>query len=220
MARAPTTFSRVSTGYKDSKNTIAEAGYDLSCIALYVAGSVTNAGGATGTTAAFTSTLSANGAATFQSTVSSRAQGTFTGLLVRSGTTTSNLSSSGTITAVNLIVQSVTTLTGGVAVGTGGALTNISTATGAISLGAIAPLESSSIVTLALSGLTRSDTLILTLDSTYASAAANRDVSVFASSGSTTGEASIWGVNSTLTSVTPVAATVVRLTRIAHPTYL
>lgn len=29
MARDPTTFSRVSTGYKDSANTIGESGYDL-----------------------------------------------------------------------------------------------------------------------------------------------------------------------------------------------
>jgi hypothetical protein len=32
MARDPTTFSRVSTGYKDSANTIAESGYDLDFI--------------------------------------------------------------------------------------------------------------------------------------------------------------------------------------------
>jgi len=35
MARDPTTFSRVSTGYKDSVNTIAESGYDFSFIDGY-----------------------------------------------------------------------------------------------------------------------------------------------------------------------------------------
>lgn len=236
MARAPTTFSRVSTGYKDSKNTIAESGYDLSCIDFYVAGTTTHAGATTGTTAAFTSTLSANGAATFQSTVSSRGVGTFSGgvytpsiatfnsnvtigggLTVRSNATfqTSNVSIGGGLT-----VDSGLTSRTGIAVGTGGRLTEISTATAGITLGAIAPLESSSLVTVALSGATRGDTIIVTLDSLYARVAANTDVSVFASSGSTTGEVSVWGVNSTLTSVTPTAGTVIRLTRIAHPTYL
>lgn len=237
MARNPTTFSRVSTGYRDSKNTLGESGYDLGFTTGYGT-SLTLATGIagaaiTGSTLALTSTLSANGAATFQSTVSSRAQGTFTGLLNRSNLTqTSNASFGGGVTVDSLatfnsgvtikggLTASVATAQDGIAVGTGGRLTNISTATAAVSLGAIAPLESSSLVTAALSGATRGDTIILTLDSIYARAAGNTDITWCVSSGSTVGEVSIWGINSTLTSVTPTASTVVRLTRIAHPTYL
>lgn len=293
MARKPTTFSRVSSGYKDSKNTLAESGYDFGCIDGYVAGTLTNAGGYTGTTGAFTSTLSANGAATFQSTVSSRAVGTFTGLLNRSNLTqTSNatfgagvtvdslcsflsnvtigggltvrsnatfqasdvtisrgltvdsgstfnsaLTVKGTLTAASALVQSLATFSsgvtvgggltasaattqGGIAVGTGGRIVEISTATGAVSLGAIAPLESSSVQTVAVSGATRGDLLLLTLDSLYPNAAGNTDVTWNISSSSTAGECHIWGVNSTLTSVTPTANTVVRIVRMNFASYL
>ena len=212
MARAPTTFSRVSTGYKDSKNTLAESGYDLGFIDG-IGTNLTLTGTAAGAAGTFTSTLSANGAVTFQSTVTTRGTLTAQSLKVQSLTTLS------AVTATAL-TASVATFQDGIAVGTGGRLTAISTATAAISLGAIAPLESSSLKTAALSGATRGDTIILTLDSIYANAAGNTDVVWQASSGSTTGEVSVWGVNSTLTSVTPTAATVIRLTRIAHPTYL
>ena len=145
------------------------------------------------------------------------------GLTVRSNVTHqgSGLSSAGTITAVGLLVQgSNATFVGGISVGGGASVAVVSTATAAISLGAIAPLESSSIVTCALSGLTRGDALFVTVDSLYARTAANLDVTWMASSGSTSGECNIWGVNSTLTSVTPTAATVVRLVRMNFPTYV
>lgn len=115
------------------------------------------------------------------------------------------------------------TATAGLFVGSAAAINElvaISSATAAVSLGAIAPLESSSVQTVALSGATRGDTIFLTLDSIYPNAAANRDVTWACSSSSTAGEVHVWGVNSTLTSVTPTAATVIRLTRINHPSYL
>lgn len=135
----------------------------------------------------------------------------FTGAQTVTGalTVTSTLTAGGQVTA-----------TGGVAVGGGSNLVAISTATAAVSLGAIAPLESSSVQTVALSGATRGDTLMLTVDAIYPIVAANRDIHWMCSSSSTAGEVHVWGVNSTLTSVTPTASTVIRLTRINHPTYL
>jgi len=133
---------------------------------------------------------------------------TFTG----AATVSSTLSVGGNLTA-----------TAGAFIGNAAAINEIvavSSATAAVSLGAIAPLESSSVVTVALSGATRGDTLILTVDAIYPIAAANRDVTWMCSSSSTAGEVHVWGVNSTLTSVTPTASTVIRLTRINHPSYL
>ena len=115
------------------------------------------------------------------------------------------------------------TATAGAFIGTATAINEIvafSSATAAVSLGAINPLESSSVQTVALSGATRGDTLMLTVDSIYPNAAANRDVTWMCSSSSTAGEVHVWGVNSTLTAVTPTAATVIRLSRINHPSYL
>jgi len=68
MARDPTTFSRVSTGYKDSVNTIAESGYDFSCIDGYAETLTVNAGvtgaltgAVTGTTGTFSTSLGVGG---------------------------------------------------------------------------------------------------------------------------------------------------------------
>lgn len=226
MARYPTTFSRVSSGYKDSKNTLAETGYDLGffdSIGTNLTLSGTLAGAAyTGTTAAFTSTLSANGAATFQSTVTVRGQTTANSLLAQSGATfNSTVSIGGAVTQLSTVTTlGQTTATGGVAIGGGANVVALSTATAAVSLGAIAPLESSSVQTVALSGATRGDAIFITLDSIYPNAAANRDVTWMASSSSTAGEVHVWGVNSTLTSVTPTANTVIRLTRLNFASYL
>ena len=175
MARYPTTYSRVSTGYKDSKNTIAESGYDLGFI-------------------------DAIGSGTLQS---------------------SNLSATGLLAGATAAIFSMTTLSGGISVGGGDKISLISSKTAAISLGAIAPLESSSVVTVAgPSGTSRGDALFITVDSIYPVVAANRDVHWMCSSSSTAGEVHVWGVNSTLTSVTPTASTVVRITRIGFPSYL
>lgn len=229
MARNPTTFSRLSTGYKDSKNTIGESGYDLSAIDAYISGSLTNAGDATSATGVFTSTLSVGGAATLQSTATVRGQLTASnGLLASSGATFNSTVSvggaatlGGAITGLSTLTQAgQITATGGVAVGGGANVVALSTATAAVSLGAIAPNESSSVQTVALSGLTRGDALFITLDSIYPNVDANRDVVWHASSSSTAGEAHVWGVNSTLTSVTPTAATVIRLTRLNFASYL
>lgn len=114
----------------------------------------------------------------------------------------------------------------GFAIGSGDTVTSLSgfvafsTGTAAVSLGAINPLESSSVVTVGLSNATRGDSIWLTLDSIYQDVAANRDVSWHCSSSSTVGEVNVWGINSTLTAVTPTANTVIRLTRINHPSYI
>ena len=123
----------------------------------------------------------------------------------------------------NLSLEGNLTATGGAFIGDASAvneLVAVSSGTAAVSLGAITPLESSSVVTVGLSNATRGDTLFLTLDSIYQDVAANRDVSWYCSSSSTAGEVNVWGINSTLTAVTPTANTVVRITRINHPTYL
>lgn len=102
----------------------------------------------------------------------------------------------------------------GIQVGGGLNLQIMSMGTAALSLGAINPLESSSVVTFAVSGLSRGDFLGFSIDANYPNAAANRDVTIMVSSSSTVGEAHAWGVNSTLTAVTPTAATYVRWLRI------
>ncbi len=107
----------------------------------------------------------------------------------------------------------------GIQTGGGTVAQIISSVTAALSLGAIPPLESSSVQTVAVSGLSRGDTLILNVDSLYPIVAANRDVTIMCSSSSTVGEAHVWGVNSTLTSVTPTASTFIRLTRIKFGNY-
>ena len=118
-----------------------------------------------------------------------------------------------------LSVGGQVTATGGLAVGGGIALGVISTGTAAISLGAINPNESSSVQTFAVSGLSRGDFLAITVDSIYPNAAANRDISWMCSSSSTAGEAHVWGVNSTLTAVTPTASTFIRWVRIKGGNY-
>ena len=81
MARDPTTFSRLSTGYKSSANTIAESNYDFSCIDGYCETMVSNAGftgdltgdvtgdltgAVTGTTGTFSSSLAVGGGTTME----------------------------------------------------------------------------------------------------------------------------------------------------------
>lgn len=107
----------------------------------------------------------------------------------------------------------------GVQVGGGEVVQVISSKTAAISFGAIAPLESSSVITVALSGLSRNDALFITPDANWHHTAANLDVHVCCSSGSTSGEASVWAINSTLTSVTPTASSIFRLTRMKFGNY-
>lgn len=74
MAIEPTRYSRVSTGYVNSKQSIVDkypgdTGRDFSCINGAAQGTWAQIGAAT-----FSSTVSAAGAATFQSTVSARGQ--------------------------------------------------------------------------------------------------------------------------------------------------
>lgn len=128
------------------------------------------------------------------------------------GTFTSTLTVGGNLTA-----------TAGLFVGSAAAVNEvvaISSATAAISFGAVAANESSSVVTVGLSGATRGDTIFITPDAIWPITAANRDISYFASSSSTAGEVHVWAINSTITSVTPTASSVFRLTRINHPSYL
>jgi hypothetical protein len=274
MARDATRFSRVSTGYKDSVNTIGEAGHDLSFIdgagttldltTLTVTGVLTSAytvalyasdvsvggnstiqssqtirGGLTvDSNATFSSNVTMGGGLTVRSNVTLQASNVTIGggLTVRSNVTLQasdvtiggglTVRSNATFQASNvsigggLTVQSGLTSDTGISVGGGGRILAISTATAAVSLGAIAPLESSSVVTCALSGLTRGDAVFLTVDSIYNRAAGNTDVVWMASSSSTAGECNVWGVNSTLTAVTPTAATVIRLVRMNFATYV
>lgn len=133
----------------------------------------------------------------------------------------------GMVAAPTAAFSSYVTATGGLAaagaglsVGGGEHVVAISNATAAVSLGAINPLESSSFVTAALSGATRGDIILIGLDSIYALAAGNTDVTWCASSSSTVGEVNIWGVNSTLTAVTPTASTVVRLVRLNFASFV
>jgi hypothetical protein len=111
------------------------------------------------------------------------------------------------------------TFSAGIGVGGGTTLQVISTGTAAVSLGAINPLESSSVQTFAVSGLSRGDFLAITVDSIYPNAAANRDITWMCSSSSTAGEGHVWGVNSTLTAVTPTASTFIRWVRIKAGNY-
>lgn len=200
MAIEPTRYSRVSVGWVSSTRSIRDAdagdsGRDFSCINGASTGSFAvtgtlSSGAFAATTGTFTSTLSANGAATLQSTLTVRGDATFSGGMFV-----------GSAAAVNEVVA-------------------ISSATAAISFGAVAANDSSSVITVALSGATRGDTILITPDSIFPVVAANRDVSFFASSSSTAGEVHVWAINSTITAVTPTASSVFRLTRINHPTYL
>ena len=191
MALDPTRFSRMSVGFVDSKRSIVDLDPADTGTVFSVTGAQQFTGNQTVTgTQTVSSTLSVGGAATFSSTA------TFAGNV---------------------------TATSGLFVGSGAAINElvaISSATAAVSIGALAGHESSSVVTVALSGATRGDTIFLTVDALYPVVAANRDVTLHCSSGSTSGEVNVWGVNSTATSVTPTAATVIRLTRINHPSYL
>ena len=236
MAIDPTRFSRVSIGWRDSRRSLADVdpadtGPNFSVVGTSALGATT------ATTGVFTSTLSVGGAltqdaaATFLSTLTAAGVGTFGGIRSTSNVTaTPDMTVGGVFTAdgaarfnSTLTAAGNVTATSGLFVGSAAAINElvaISSATAAISLGAIAPLESSSVVTVGLSGATRGDSIWITPDSLYPVVAANRDVTLACSSGSTTGEVNVWGVNSTLTSVTPTAATVIRLTRINHPSYL
>lgn len=186
--------------------TLSGSGSDLSVGgAAWVGGTLTQIGAATFSAAvAGTSTASFNGAATFQSTVTVRGAATVDGAIL--GNSTASIA--GQVTA-----------TGGLAVGGGNAIGVISTGTAAVSYGAINPLESSSVVTFAVSGLSRGDAIFITPDSLYPNVAANRDVSYFVSSSSTAGEAHTWAVNSTLTAVTPTASTFFRWVRVKGGNY-
>lgn len=231
MAIAPTRFSRVSIGFVDSVRSIADAdvgdtgtvfsvtgptAFNAGDLTLSGSGSDLSVGGTSwlgGAVSQFaavtgTSTVSYNGAATLQSTLTVRGASTLDGAVRMNST---------------LTAAGDATFTGGLFVGAATAINEvvaISTATAAVSLGAIAGNESSSVVTVALSGATRGDSIFITVDALYPVVAANRDVLWMASSSSTAGEVHVWGVNSTITSVTPTASTVVRLTRINHPSYL
>ena len=192
MPIAPTRFSRVSIGWVSSTQSIEDK---------FVGDTGEN--------------FSVVGGATFtRSTVSMGGNATVSG----------TLRVTGAITAVSTATfGDNVTATGGLLVGNAAAINElvaISSATAAVSLGAIAGNESSSVQTVALSGATRGDSIFITLDPIYALVAANRDVAWFASSSSTAGEVHVWGINSTITSVTPTASTVIRLTRINHPSYI
>ena len=233
MAIAPTRFSRVSVGFVDSVNSIADkdpgdTGAVFSVTGPYAfTGAFTQTGDVTlsgsGSDLSVGGTAWVGGASTFNGDMTVAGSGSdisvggtawVGGTLTQIGAATlsSTLSAGGNVTATaGLFVGSAVAVNEVVA---------ISSSTAAISFGAVAPNESSSVQTFGLSGLTRGDTLLVTVDSIYQDVAANRDVSFFASSSSTAGEGNIWAVNSTLTSVTPTAATVFRFTRINHPSYL
>lgn len=206
-AVAPTRFSRISVGFRDSNRSLVDldpgdTGRDFSCIngastGSFAVGGALGIGGAfTGaTTGVFSSTLSVGGAVTLDAGV----------------TALSTVTVAGNLTA-----------SGGILVGNAAAINElvaISSATAAIDLAAINPLESSSVHTFGLSGLTRGDTLIVTPDANWSLAAAHTDLSYFASSSSTAGEGNFWAINSTLTAVN-AGDTVFRFTRINHPSYL
>lgn len=236
MARKTTRLSRVSVGWVTSDKSVVDydaadtgAVFSVTGPASYTGaqtftGDVTIAGatsdlsvGATawigGATSLFgaltgTSTASFNGAATLQSTLTVRGASTLDGAVRMNST---------------LTTAGDATFTGGIFVGSAAAINEIvaiSTATAAVSIGALAGHESSSIVTAGLSGATRGDHITLTLDSIYAATAANRDVIWNVSSSSTAGEVNIWAVNSTATSVTPTASTVVRLVRMNFASFI
>lgn len=197
MAIQPTRYSRVSIGFLDSVRSIAD-------VDPADTGAVFSATGPWAMTGALTQT----GAATFSSTVS------IGGALTQDAAATflSTATFAGNVTA-----------TSGLLVGNAAAvneLVAVSTATAALSFGAIAALGTSSTVTAALSGATRGDSIFVTPDANWHRAADNTLVSVYASSGSTSGEISVWAINSGQSSITPTAASVFRFTRINHPSYL
>lgn len=227
MPVRPTIFSRISTGFWNSAQSLADkdlgdTGRDFSCIvgassgSFYVAGALGTGGALTGT-----STASFNGAATFQSTLSTRGTATAATLLVQSAATfVSTASIQGAATFQSTVsARGQLNADAGIQAGGGIVAQIISSGTAAISLGAITPHESSSVQTFAVSGLSRLDALFINVDSIYPNAAGNTDVSWMCSSSSTVGEAHVWGVNSTLTSVTPTASTVIRWTRIKFGNY-
>lgn len=224
----PTRYSRVSVGWATSSKSLPDKNAaDTGTVLSWTGGAAGDAVALTGALTG-TSTASFNGAATFQSTVTVRGQTTANSLLAQSGATFNSTVSiggavtlGGAFTGLSTLTNSgQITATGGVAIGGGSNVVALSTATAAVSLGAINPLESSSVQTVALSGATRGDAIFITLDSIYPNVAANRDVTWMASSSSTAGEVHVWGVNSTLTQVTPTASTVIRLTRLNFASYL
>lgn len=241
MAVEPTRFSRVSVGWRSSTQSLIDVdagdsgvafsvigGMDLVKSALSVSGAATfqstvsTRGTLTAGTflaqsaATFNSTLSADGAATFQSTLTTRGTATFGTMLAQSAATfNSTVSANGAATFQSTVsARGQVNADSGVQIGGGILAQIISTATAAVSLGAISPHDSSSVQTVGLSGLSRGDALFLSLDAPVPLAAADRDITWMCSSSSTVGEAHIWGINSTITSVTPTASTFVRLTRI------
>lgn len=177
MARAPTLFSRVSTGWSDSAQSLADVdagdtGEDFSCIN----------GAATGTWAV-TGALTQTGAATFSSTVTAAGQ----------------------ITA-----------TSGIAVGGGDAVTVISTTTASVDIGNLTA-GNKSVDTVALSGATNGDTLIVSPDSLYSG-----DwewVELRAVSGDTTGEVNLLSSNVSTEAIDPGAMTF-RITRIGFGSFI
>lgn len=223
MPVEPTRYSRISVGFSNSAQSLPDKFHGDTGAVFSVMGPSAFSGGTMTVTGAqaMSSTFSVGGAATFQSTVTTRGTATAGTLLVQSAATfNSTLSANGAATFLStLTVSGQVNADAGVQVGGGVVAQVISSGTAAISLGAIAPLESSSAVTFAVSGLSRLDMLMIAVDSIYPVVAANRDISWMCSSSSTVGEANVWGVNSTLTSVTPTASTVIRWTRIKFGNY-
>lgn len=119
-----------------------------------------------------------------------------------------------TVTAAGQI-----TATGGVAIGGGANIVALSTGTVELDFANVTPLESSSVLTFGVSGLTRGDALSLYPDALWPVVAAQRDLSIFCSSSSTVGEAHAWVINSTLTAVN-AAAHVFRWERKNFASYL
>lgn len=115
------------------------------------------------------------------------------------------------------------TASSGIFVGNAAAINEIvaiSSVTTGPTFGAIGVSGGVSLVTVAMSGATRGDTILVTADSKWQQVAAHRYVWLQASSGSTTGEVNVWATNSGLTAVTPTAGVVLRLIRFNHPSYV
>lgn len=171
--------------------------------------------------ATFNSTLSADGAATFQSTLSTRGTATAGTLLVQSAATfvsTASVQGAATFQST-LSSRGQVNADAGIQVGGGVVAQIISSTTTDLAFGSIGVSGGISSVTVAFSGVSKNDVVLITPDANWFRTAANRGIAVYASSTSTVGEVDVWAVNSGLTAVTPTAATVFRLTRIKFGNY-
>ena len=136
------------------------------------------------------------------------------------GDTGTVLSFDGGAAGDTLSLSGALTASGALTVGGGSAVAAISTGTASVSFGAIAALGTSSLKTVALSGATRGDLILVTPDSIFPNVTDNQLVTIFASSSSTAGEVNVWAANSAQSAITPTANTVLRLVRFNFASYI